>query len=65
MSFLRILGAAFLFLIIRQFLKLIIGVNQKQMPGKNSGNYADNKNRESTAQAQDDNIIEASFTRKE
>ena len=57
MSFLRIIGAALLFFIIRQFLKLIINVGQKQMPGNNSTH--------STQQKNDDNVIEASFTRKE
>lgn len=58
MSFFKVIGAAFLFLIFRQLLKLINGVNQRQMPPFNSQNN-------STQRKSDVNVIEASFTRKE
>ena len=54
MSLLRLLGAAFMFIVIRQFLKLIINLGQRRMPDNSS-----------PRQKKDDNIIEASFTRKE
>lgn len=57
MSILRILSAAFLFFVIRQFLKLIVNVGQRQMPNNNST--------QSTVKKNNDNVIEASFTRKE
>jgi hypothetical protein len=60
MSILRIIGAAVLFFIIRQFLKLIANVGQKQMP--ESHNAYDSH---STPKRNNDNVIDASFTRKE
>jgi len=58
MTILRIIGATILFFIIRQFLKLIVNVGQKQMPSSNPSNY-------STKKQNDDSVIEASFTRKD
>lgn len=57
MIILRVLGTVFLFFIIKQFLKLIINIGQKQMPNQTSTNSTTKKN--------SDNIIDATFTRKE
>ncbi len=61
MTILRILGAALLFFIIRQFLKLIANVGQKQMPNS----QYDPRSNYSTKNSKNDNIIDATFTRKE
>ncbi len=57
MSILKFIGASILFFIIKQFLKLIVNVGQRQMPTTNAP--------DSTTQKNSDNVIEATFTRKE